>query len=245
MIHITAKHRFLFFLFCMLALALWGFSRLSGRPREASAAATQDNSRVVIVDAGHGGFDGGAVGMSGTLEKDVNLAVAQKLRDMLTEAGYTVVMTRDSDAAVDDDGSGSIRSRKKRDMRARLNLTSLYPGATLVSIHQNKLDGDSRVSGGQVFYSPNRESSRALADLIQQEFNENLQPGKPRETVKTGRNLYLFYRTQNTAVLCECGFLSHPQEEQRLLDDAYRTRLAYCIFRGVVRFLEDDTVPQG
>ena len=100
---------------------------------------TGDNSRVIIIDPGHGGFDGGAVGANGTIEKDVNLAISLKLRDMLTDAGLTVVMTRDTDKALNDDEDTSVRRKKISDMHNRLNLTRLYPGSVLISVQQQRL----------------------------------------------------------------------------------------------------------
>ena len=242
MIHLRAKHWFLLFAAALFGASLWLTVRLAGDVSDASAEQEMgEDSRVILIDPGHGSFDGGAVGTAGTVEKDVNLAIALKLRDMLTQAGYQVVMTRDSDDIPGDNPASSIRSRKIADMRARLNLTRLYPGSTLISIHQNLLAGSRTVRGAQVFYSPNRESSKQLAQDIQDEFNAAVQPQKPREIVKTGKNLYLFYHAQNTAVLCECGFLSHPEEEALLTTEEYQYRLAYCIYRGLLRYDGADT----
>lgn len=238
-IHIRARHWFLIF----TALALVG-SLLLSRERFPVSARNQgiqtgDNGRVILIDPGHGGFDGGAVGINGTVEKNVNLAISLKLRDMLIDAGFTVVMTRDTDCALDNTGDTTIRRRKISDMRARLNLTKLYPGSVLISIHQNKLSGDSRVHGAQIFFSPNEPSAEELAKSIQSEFNTQIQSEKPREVVKTGKNLYLFYHAENTAVLCECGFLSNPDEEALLSTDEYQYKVAYCIFSGLLKWCED------
>lgn len=235
-IHIRARHWFLVFTVFALTASLL----LAGEKKPVSAQGetirTGDDGRVILIDPGHGGFDGGAVGSKGTVEKDVNLAISLKLRDMLTDAGFTVVMTRDSDCALNDTGDTTIRRRKVSDMRARLNLTKLYPGSVLISVHQNLLAGDSSVHGAQIFYSPNEPSSKELSESIQSEFNTRLQPDKPREVVKTGKNLYLFYHAQNTAVLCECGFLSNPEEEALLCTDEYQYKAAYCIYSGLIRW---------
>ncbi len=239
MIHLRAKHWFLFFAAGILALALFLTGRLyEGVSGMSMTTAEQDNTNVIIIDPGHGGFDGGAVGVNGTVEKDINLAISLKLRDMLTQAGFDVVMTRETDVATNDVDDTTVRKKKISDMRNRLNLTKLYPGSTLVSIHQNKLEGSSKTYGGQIFYSPNRESSQLLAQYIQDEFNTAIQPEKPREIVKTGKNLYLFYNAQNTAVLCECGFLSNPKEEALLGTEEYQYRIAYCIYRGILQYRE-------
>lgn len=235
-IHIRARHWFLLFTVFFLTASVilsGGRKTVSSQMQPISAG---ENGRVILIDPGHGGFDGGAVGVNGTIEKDVNLAISLKLRDMLTDAGFTVVMTRNSDTALDDAGDTTIRKRKISDMHARLNLTKLYPGSVLISIHQNKLSDNSSVHGAQIFYSPNQPSSKELAGFIQSEFNSLIQPEKPREIVKTGKNLYLFYHAQNTAVLCECGFLSNPEEEALLCTDEYQYKAAYCVYSGFLKW---------
>ena len=173
-IHIRARHWFLLFTVFALTASLL----LSGEKHTVSVQGQTiqagDNGRIILIDPGHGGFDGGAVGVNGTVEKNVNLAISLKLRDMLNDAGFTVVMTRESDCALNDTGDTTIRKRKISDMRARLNLTKLYPGSVLISIHQNKLSGDSRVHGAQIFFSPNEPSSKELAQSIQSEFNSRI-----------------------------------------------------------------------
>lgn len=239
MIHLRAKHWFLFFAAVLLVLALFFTGRLYSRDTVSMTSAEQDNSNLIIIDPGHGGFDGGAIGVNGTIEKDINLAISLKLRDMLEEAGFTIVMTRETDTATNDENDTTTRSKKVSDMRNRLNLTKLYPGSMLVSIHQNKLANSSKAYGGQIFYSPNQESSKELAQYIQTEFNQTIQPEKTREIVKTGKNLYLFYNAQNTAVLCECGFLSNPEEEALLNTEDYQYQIAYCIYRGILLYKEN------
>ena len=237
-IRVRACHWFLLFAVTLLGLSMLFVRKDHSLPASESITPDQDNSRLIVIDPGHGGFDGGAVGVNGTIEKDVNLAISLKLRDMLTDAGFKVVMTRDTDTALSDTQDTTVRRRKISDMRNRLNLTNLYPGSVLISIHQNKLAGNSSVHGGQIFYSPNEPGSKELAGYIQAEFNTNIQPEKPREIVKTGKNLYLFYNAKNTAVLCECGFLSNPDEERLLCTDEYQYRIAYCIFGGLLEWYD-------
>ncbi len=239
MIHLRAKHWFLLFASTILTISLFLTSNLCKADELANnsdVVLLNNDCKAIILDAGHGGFDGGAIGVNSTIEKDVNLAITLKLRNMLEDAGYTVIMTRETDTALDDVGDTSTRKKKISDMRNRLNLTKLYPNAMLVSIHQNKLEGNSKVFGGQIFYSPNNPNSKQLAQFIQNEFNVHIQTQKPREIVKTGKNLYLFYRAQNVAVLCECGFLSNPSEEAMLNTEEYQNKIAYCIFTGIVLY---------
>lgn len=239
-IHIRARHWFLLFTVLALAASV-GFVGAGGKISVSAqdwVTAAGNQRRVILIDPGHGGFDGGAIGANGTIEKDVNLAISLKLRDMLTDAGFDVVMTRDTDRALDDSGDTTIRRRKISDMHNRLNLTKLYPDSVLISVHQNKLAESSKVHGAQIFYSPNKPDSKELAGFIQNQFNTGIQPEKPREIVKTGKNLYLFYHAQNTAVLCECGFLSNPEEEALLGADEYQYKVAYCIYSGLLEWYE-------
>ncbi len=193
---------------------------------------------VIIIDAGHGGIDGGAVGVSGTVEKDVNLQIALKLRNKLTVLGFKVIMTRDTDISIHDPDAATVRQKKASDLKNRLNLTKLYPNSILVSIHQNIIDIPS-VRGAQVFYSPNNESSRVLATYLQDHLNAQMKAGKARTITEAGSNLYLFYNAQNTAVLIECGFLSNSEEESLLCSDEYQEMLALTISTAILTYLKD------
>ena len=221
---------------CLIFVFLFG-SLIYGAfaaPAPQVSLASAEAAPLVIIDAGHGGEDGGASD-NGLLEKDVNLSVALKLRDMLTAAGYRVKMTRDEDISL---GQGdTVRARKIDDTKKRVEIAD--SGSCLISIHQNKFT-DSRYSGAQIFYSPNEPSAKVLAESIQGEFNSRIQPEKPRQVVKTGKNLYLFYHAQNTAVLCECGFLSNPDEEALLATEEYQYKVAYCIYSGLLKWYDGD-----
>ncbi len=193
---------------------------------------------VIIIDAGHGGIDGGAVGVSGRMEKDINLEIALRLRNKFNVLGYKVVMTRDTDISIHDAGASSVREKKASDLKNRLMLTTLYPNSILISIHQNIIDIPS-VRGAQVFYSPNNESSKALAGYLQDALNSQMLSGKPRNITEAGKNLYLFYNARNTAVLVECGFLSNSEEEALLCSEDYQEMLAFTICNAVLTYLKD------
>lgn len=200
---------------------------------------------VIILDPGHGGVDGGAVGVNGTVEKRINLEIALRLRDIFTGAGYSVIMTRDTDISIHDSTADTIREMKVSDLRNRLKLTELYPDSLLISIHQNTL-GNSSVTGAQVFYSPNNPSSQILAQSIQDRFNADIQLADDRLIKQAGKNLYLFYNAKNTAVLAECGFLSNSTEEAMLCDPAHQDKIAYCIYQGTLEFLSStEELPQN
>ena len=219
-----------------LALAVLLFIIITHGGTTGVASTEPVDNPVIILDPGHGGIDGGAVGVNGTVEKRINLEIALRLRDVFTAAGYTVIMTRDTDISIHDSTADTIREMKVSDLRNRLKLTELYPRSLLISIHQNTL-GNSSVTGAQVFYSPNNPQSQLLAQSIQDSFNSGIQLSGDRLIKQAGKNLYLFYNAKNTAVLAECGFLSNSHEESLLCDPAHQDKIAYCIFQGTLEYL--------
>lgn len=184
---------------------------------------------VVLIDPGHGGFDGGAVAEDGTLEKHLNLTISLTLRDMLLVCGVPVAMTRTTDCGLEEDASASIREKKLTDMRRRL---SMYDGAALViSIHQNQFT-QSKYSGTQLFYSANHSDSVRLARSIQESVVGHIQPQNARELKRATDGIYLLYHADVPAVLVECGFLSNPNELKLLKTSAYQQTLAFAIAAG-------------
>lgn len=196
-------------------------------------------SRTVIIDPGHGGVDGGAVGPGGVVEKNINLSISLKLRDFFQAAGFRVIMTRGDDRSIHDEGSDTIRSKKSSDLHNRFDIIQQNPNALFLSIHQN-IFSDSQYHGTQVFYSPNDEASKRLADELQNTIRMSLQKDNERETKPAGKNLFLLYYAKTPAVLVECGFLSNRQEEALLQDDTYQTNMAFEIFCGTLAFYSDE-----
>lgn len=220
----------------VLALAVLLFIIITQGGTAHLTSAEPVSDLVIILDPGHGGVDGGAVGVNGTVEKRINLEIALRLRDVFTQAGYTVIMTRDTDISIHDSTADTIREKKVSDLHNRLKLTEMYPNSLLISIHQNTL-GDSSVTGAQVFYSPNNPESMILAQSIQDSLNSGIQLAGDRQIKEAGDNLYLFYNAKNIAVLAECGFLSNSTEEAMLCDPAHQDDIVYCIYRGTLEYL--------
>ena len=181
---------------------------------------------TVLVDAGHGGTDGGAVGKdSGTLEKELNLKVAGYLRDELEQSGAKVIMTRETDMEC---------SRNKRaDLSARLELAQLGNADLLVSIHMNEYRSR-KESGPQVFYRAGQEQSRLLAGAIQAAMIQELNPVKKRAAMPGD---YFILSLNIPSVLAECGFLSNAAEEKLLLTEDYQRRIAQSIRDGIVDYI--------
>lgn len=203
-------------------------------------SAAQPVSRpVVILDPGHGGIDGGAQA-NGIVEKDINLAIAQNLRDLLSVQGFHVIMTREDDRSIHDEGITQIARQKRSDLHNRLAITENHPEAILISIHQNQFPQPS-CQGAQIFYSQNRPESQKLAQSIQESFQRNLQPENDRQIKPAQNNLFLLYEAKIPAVMAECGFLSNPQEAQKLSQTEYQEQVAFVILEGLMDFLLDST----
>ncbi|MCI8441870.1 MAG: N-acetylmuramoyl-L-alanine amidase [Provencibacterium sp.] len=201
------------------------------------------SSPVMIIDAGHGGFDGGAEGAAGTVEKDINLPVALKVRDLLTLFGFKVLMTRESDISTCDEGLERISDKKTSDILNRFSMIEAHPEAVFLSIHQNKFP-DSSQFGAQMFYGPENEESMLLAGILQQNFREMLQPENEREIKEATDSVYLLYHSPIPSVLIECGFLSNPREEALLKDEQYQNQIAFAIAASVLQYIEQRYAPQ-
>lgn len=215
-----------------IALTAFLFSRDSGN---GELQAGSEAHRIVVIDAGHGGADGGAVAPDGTLEKDINLEISRVLAALMRVSGYKVIMTRDTDEMLG--GELAAGSAKMRDLKKRLEIASAYPDALTVSIHCNKFPDES-CHGLQVYFSDMAESENA-ANAIQSAFSLVDETNR-RKTKKADSSIYLLHRASTPTVLVECGFLSNKRELERLKTDDYRKRLALAIFSGVGTFYEDN-----
>ena len=198
----------------------------------AQTDAGQFSEKLVIVDAGHGGFDGGAVAPDGTVEKDINLQIATSLSELLALNGYSVIMTRSTDTGTEDDFTKPIQVRKVSDLKNRLALMNKYPNAIFVSIHLNKFTASS-AKGAQVFYSKNIPESFTLGDSIQWNIKKLLQPENDRVIKQGTKSTYLLYNAQIPAVIVECGFLSNAEDLKNLKTDQYKNQIAFATFCGI------------
>lgn len=192
---------------------------------------------IIVLDAGHGGLDSGAVGKNGVLEKDVNLSVVLDLRDMLEMSGFEVVLTRDEDISIYDAGIEGIRNQKLNDMDNRLKIIQSYPDSVFLCIHQNNFT-DPQYFGGQMFYNNNNPDNRTLAQIMQRRFAD-LQPGNDREIKLSGNELFLLKSNKNPSLMIECGFLSNPDEEQLLSTKEYQQKVAFTIYGGLLEYFDE------
>ena len=190
---------------------------------------------TVIIDAGHGGEDCGAIGVSGVYEKDLNLAVAMLVGELLTEQGYTVVYTRTEDKLLYTEAENIKGIRKISDLKNRCKIGAEYNDSIFISIHMNSY-GDARYSGLHAYYAPGSEESERLAHTIQSKVREDTQPTNNR-VPKPGKNMYLLENLENTAVLIECGFLSNVEECEKLSQKEYQKELSFSRVCGIIDYI--------
>ncbi|MBR4123403.1 MAG: N-acetylmuramoyl-L-alanine amidase [Clostridia bacterium] len=195
----------------------------------------------IILDAGHGGFDGGAVANDGTVEKDINLNITLTLEKMLKQSGFEVVMTRMDDSSTESNSNDKIAKKKKSDLNNRLELMKKYDDAVFVSIHLNKFT-TSAARGSQIFYSSKVESSKNLADSIQNSIVEKIQPENTRVNKKSTSSTYILHNATVPAVIVECGFLSNKAELELLKNEEYQNKMAFCIYCGILDFYNNKEI---
>ena len=216
--------------FCIVMFS--AFSNITAH----TSADIDDDRITVIIDAGHGGEDGGAE-VDGILEKDINLSIADKLADTLRLCGVRVTEIRDEDISVYDDSAQTLREKKVSDLKHRVEIVNGSENNILVSIHQNKFD-NSAYSGAQVFYSSNNDKSRVLAESIRNSVVSLLQNDNTRELKPANSDIYLLDNAIVPAVIVECGFLSNDEERAKLLDSGYQSEMAYSIAMGVLEYID-------
>ena len=216
--------------FCIVMFS--AFSNITAH----TSADIDDDRITVIIDAGHGGEDGGAE-VDGILEKDINLSIADKLADTLRLCGVRVTEIRDEDISVYDDSAQTLREKKVPDLKHRVEIVNGSENNILVSIHQNKFD-NSAFSGAQVFYSSNNDKSRVLAGSIRNSVVSLLQNDNTRELKPANSDIYLLDNATVPAVIVECGFLSNDEERAKLLDSGYQSEMAYSIAMGVLEYID-------
>ena len=216
-----------------IAISLWGNQAIS----TISANASAPLGPIVIIDAGHGGVDGGATSVSGVLESKLNLEIAQKLNDLLHLIGIHTKMVREDDISIYTEGE-SIASKKVSDLKNRIKMVNETENAILISIHQNHFH-ESKYSGAQVFYSSFGES-RNLADKMQIAFRETINPGSRRQ-IKKADGVYLLQNIQKIGILIECGFISNPEEDSLLRSNAYQNKVASVIAATISGYVSEMT----
>ncbi len=186
----------------------------------------------IVLDVGHGGFDSGKIGVNGELEKDINLQIALKLKKVLEDNGISVVMTREDDQGLYDENASN---KKAQDLQRRCDMINDEKPLMTISIHQNSYTSP-EIRGAQVFYYTTSSESQKLAETIQKTLIEQVDPENHREA-KANDSYYLLKKTDSVIVIVECGFLSNPQEAEKLADEEYQQKMADAICKGVSQYL--------
>lgn len=199
---------------------------------------TNNDEHKVVIDAGHGLPDGGAVGIGGTIEQSINLSVAKKVEEILSVGGIEVTMTRNDENCLsfEDDGK-SLREMKREDMNERLKIIKKSEADLFISIHMNHFE-QPKVNGLRLFYDNNHPQTKELANSMQEKMSE-ITGAKMYAVKAADQSLFLMKNPPSPAVLVECGFLSNPEEEKKLNDEDYQSRLAWAIAQSIKDFLEN------
>lgn len=221
--------------FVVIITAFFLFSISNRNCDVISSSIVSQNFESIIVDAGHGGLDGGAVAADGTQEKFLNLRIAQKLKYILELNGYKVIMTRTNDNSIHDKEAKTIRQQKVSDIRNREKIIESNPNSIFISIHQNKFY-DETVYGAQIFYSGNNILSQKLANNINNSVNSYIQKENHRQIKKSGSEIYLLYNSTIPCVMVECGFLSNSEDLKKIKSNDFQKQLAISIACGVIKY---------
>ncbi len=193
-----------------------------------------DTDYLVVLDPGHGGIDPGVLGIGGIQEKDLNLVIAMKLKELLQEQGVRVIMTRETDAGL---YSETDTNKKIADMKARCSIIEEQEADLVISIHQNSFS-DSQVSGAQVFYYTHSEEGALLAQCVQDSIRENVDDTNLRK-IKANDTYYMLVHTACPTIIVECGFVTNEEEAALLVTDDYQNSIAAAITSGIIDYLSD------
>lgn len=221
-------------IFILILVAGAVFVTVKNEIKNTSATPPLSGKRIVI-DAGHGGLDGGAVSKNGVSEKDINLKIAFYLKNYLEKNGAKVIMTRSNDRSLHTDDKGSVKSKKRSDLLKRRNIANNAGADILVSIHLNFFE-QSKYKGAQVFYESSHHKSLLLAQKIQNEFKSGLDENNNRQVAKIDSSKIMYQNLLLPAVIAECGFLSNPEEAELLTKKEYQEKVALCISLGITKY---------
>jgi len=231
---ILKKKRIIWFIIILLAIIIGSLYIINKYNRNIKASSLPTLRKVIIIDPGHGGIDGGMVGTTtGVYESKINLEISLKLRKYLEESGSLVLMTRDENVGLYTEG-GTIRKKKNEDLRNRKELFDGSNADIVISIHANSFT-QSKYYGAQSFYNPSCEKSKLAAEFIQEELIRVLDNGNTRKA-KAKKDVYILKNVNVPTVIVECGFLSNTKEERLLQNPDYQDKIAWSIYVGILRY---------
>ena len=221
----------------MVALFVFAIQTNTKNTNVVQTVALPVSNKVIVLDAGHGKPDEGAQSSTGTTEAETNLKIALKVQSLLEQSGATVILTRSDDEAIYDLDSKTLKQKKISDIHNRVKIGNEAQADIFVSIHLNKIPQE-QYWGWQCFYKEGNEQSNKLAKSIQENLNKSMQKENNR-VAKTIDNIYIIKHVEIPITIVECGFLSNPVEEKKLLEDEYQNRLAWGIYNGIIDYFYD------
>lgn len=233
MVKIPAGWKVIFAAVCgamLIAAGYWHYCQQS----QECAYPSKYQGQTLIIDAGHGGEDGGAVSVTGTTESNLNLEIALKADQMCGFFGIQSCMMRNTDASLKDPKAETLAEMKRTDLKNRVKQIEERPDGVLISIHQNYFSS-SKNRGAQVFFAPTQESEQWAA-YTQQLLKQNLCPENHREHKQIPKSIYLMNHISRPAILIECGFISNPQEAALLEDDVYQAKIAATMLSSYMTY---------
>lgn len=226
---IVVKRKMLVIVFLILLTMIF----LGIAVKNKSFFVSKNLNSVIVIDPGHGGDDGGCIGIDGTLEKDINLEISKKLADIFSDNGYNVVMIRSDDSDLCDESKKTVKARKNSDLKKRVEIINNSNCALLISVHCNQYS-DSKIFGSQVFYTQNDTVSEGFAKNVMAELKK-LDEKNKRVAKELPNKNYIFSNIKTPGILVECGFLSNSEECERLKNDDYREKIARAIYNGAIK----------
>lgn len=224
----------IFFVLILITIVLFSERGMNKIKNVMNNHSILSEKKVVLIDAGHGGRDPGKIGVNNVLEKDINLAIAMKLKNFLELNDIEVVMTRTKDMG---HYSESDRNKKNADLRKRVSMIAESKPIVAISIHQNSF-GEKQYKGAQVFYHSKSVEGKAFAELMQSQIKETVKDDNTRKA-KANNDYYLLKKSSCPLIIVECGFLSNDYEAKLLADDTYQEKMAWAIHIGIMRHINE------
>lgn len=233
MIFFTKKRLVILGIFLLLVISICVIMQFK-EPETKETVALPVSNKVIVVDAGHGEPDGGAVSSNGISEAEINLKIALKLQNLLEQSGATVILTRSDENGIYDLDKETLKQKKVSDIKNRVKIGNSSSADIFVSIHLNKIP-QQQYSGWQTFFKKDCENGKKLATAIQENLKQAVQKENDRVPMKID-NVYIVKNVEIPLTIVECGFLSNTEEEKQLQDDNYQNRLSWGIYNGIIDY---------
>ena len=234
MIILSKKRMIMLLNLVVLVVVVCSVKNININKQTKETVALPITNKTIVLDAGHGGEDGGAVSDNGTTEANTNLKIVLKLQNLLEQSGCNVILTRSDDNAIYDIDSKTLKEKKVSDIKERVKIGNNSSADIFVSIHLNKIP-QQQYYGWQTFFKNGNDQGEKLANKIQENLNEAIQKENKRVPLKID-NVYIIKHVEIPTCIVECGFLSNPEEEKQLMQDEYQNRLAWGIYTGIIDY---------